>query len=195
MHRALAVNLVHTDKRCTEIGGGLVRDGLLVPPGVTRYRLRVTRWLYIAVLVVGLARLVNGANLGYPVGYLGLMLLACVVALVVVTTMLRRSFARRTVLGDRALVEQRSVVGVGGPSGADDAGHAVATGGLAAYPDTEIRSGLSAKPPRGERFGSSGGSPLFYGGFHHSGGGCSGAGASCGGGGGGGGGGCGGGGG
>lgn len=190
VHWARAVDTLRGTPATTDMGNGLVLNGLLMPPKATRQRLRVIRLLYVAMLALGVIRWINGVSQGYPIGYLTIMLVVCAIALVVMSVQLKRSMARRTVLGDRALAEQRSAVTVGGTAGADDAAALVAVGGLSAYPDPEIRSALTTKRPPSDPGG--GGSPLFLGGYHHSGScssgfaGCSsGGGSGCGGGGGG----------
>lgn len=175
-HIAHAVRATSNRSNCNRIGDGLIEAGLLVPYAETDKRLRVTRWLYVAVLALGVVRLINGIGQRYPIGYLALLLVAGGLAVGLITVRLRRDRTGRTTLGDEVLRGER-------PAGG--AAAAVALSGFAAHPDADTRAALTTKAPpeprlRGAR---SGGAAWAYGGSVNS---CSGGhgGSSCGGGGG-----------
>lgn len=181
-HVAHAVRATSLRSHCNRIGDGLIDAGLLVPYAETEKRLRVTRWLYLGVLAVGVVRLVNGVRLGYPVGYLVLLLVVGVLAVGLIGRRMRRHRPGRTALGDQVLETER-------PSGA---AATVALSGFAAHPDADTRAALTSKAPPEPRLqgANSGGSSWAFGGFVGGGGGyggsscSSGGGSSCGGGGG-----------
>ncbi|MFE0026235.1 TIGR04222 domain-containing membrane protein [Amycolatopsis sp. NPDC059021] len=173
----------------------LEQRGLLQP--VSRIKtLRLAIQLFaVAVLVLAIVRFVAGIGAGHSVGYLAFLIIVTIFIVVVTAGDRRKAGARlptaagNTVLG-RANAEHRHGAPSPGavPTGVVLAGAAaaVALGGLAMYPDEELRAALM--PPVTSGFGgggSSGGSSCSSGSS------CSG-GSSCGGGGGCGGGGCGG---
>jgi uncharacterized protein (TIGR04222 family) len=163
-----------------EVGTALSERRLLVWPQVeTRYRL-LAAVPTLAVLIVGVVRLVNGISLGRPVGFLWAALGATVVLLIVLVAS-RRQYLR-TRAGDQVLRELRRT-----PS--SDVAMAVALlGGLQHYPDARIAEALRKSADQWRRrnlAGTAGGAAAgyFIGGGSSCGG--SGGGSSCGGGGGG----------
>jgi uncharacterized protein (TIGR04222 family) len=148
----------------------LAAGGLVVAPPVARARLRLAVAPLVVLFAVGLTRLVNGVVLHRPVGWLALYLAATAVLAV---ALLWHREPMRTARGQHALRDAR-------PDRAGDTSAAmagmplavglVALGGLAAFPDDDVRTALLPRP------GGDGG-----GGFVS----CGGGGSSCGGGGGG----------
>jgi uncharacterized protein (TIGR04222 family) len=144
--------------------------------------------LQLAVLAVGVARLVNGISLGRPVEILlFLVLVAAVLTLASVVGLANTGARRPSAAGNRVLGEARAAASGPVPSGALAGGvllggavAAVALGGWAMYPDDELSAALMPSAGYSGGGGSSGGGSS-----------CS-SGSSCGGGGGCGGGGCGG---
>ncbi len=146
--------------------------------------------LQLAVLVLGVARLVNGIALGRPVGILLFLTLLAAVLAVASGAGLKAGTRRPSAAGHRVLGQARAAASGPMPAGALAGGvllggavAAVALGGWAMYPDDELSAALMPSAGSGGG-GSSGGSSC-------SGSSCS-SGSSCGGGGGCGGGGCGG---
>jgi uncharacterized protein (TIGR04222 family) len=160
----------------------LVARGLLVEPSVARARLRLAVAPLVVLLVVGLARCVNGILLDRPVGWLVLQLMLTATLVVLLG---RRREPQRTARGQQALDETRqrhrsqgSAAFAADASLAAGAGGLVALGGLMAFPDNDIRSALLPRSSSGwSGDGGAGGGAS-----------CGGGGAGCGGGGGGGGG-------
>ncbi|MEU4254255.1 TIGR04222 domain-containing membrane protein [Amycolatopsis sp. NPDC026612] len=146
--------------------------------------------LQLAVLVLGVARLVNGIALGRPVGILLFLTLLAAVLTLVAGAGLKTATRKPSAAGHRLLGQARAAASGPVPAGALAGGvllggavAAVALGGWAMYPDDELSAALMPSAGSGGG-GSSGGSSC-------SGSSCS-SGSSCGGGGGCGGGGCGG---
>ncbi|RSM83770.1 TIGR04222 domain-containing membrane protein [Amycolatopsis sp. WAC 01375] len=185
------------------LGKGLEDRGLVVADRAPRIR-QVVYFLYSAVLVLGVARLIAGISGDHPVGFLIPLLLAAGFATLVAQVVKnKRSGPRPTGEGDRILHRARSAHGrernrgipnataVGGTSGGammggavlGGAAAAVAFGGLSYYPDDELSAALIPPPVSGGFGGGSsgGGSTCSSGGSSCSGGG--GGGSSCGGGG------------
>jgi uncharacterized protein (TIGR04222 family) len=182
----------------TELEAGLAARGLVTDVRKLRRTWVLTSVAYWALFVAGVARLIAGSSAGHAVGYLLGLLVLNLVAAVVVTARASNAPEPKATAAGRAVAEEARRAGtlVTGASGA------VASGGLVAYPDKDIRVAVTrathaAAKTYGRRSGRSnwagagGGAAVgFYGGGSSCGGG--GGGAGCGGGGGGGGGGCGG---
>ncbi|WET82050.1 TIGR04222 domain-containing membrane protein [Amycolatopsis sp. QT-25] len=177
---------------------GLEDRGLVVADRAPRIR-QVVFFLYLAVLVLGVARLVAGISGDHPVGFLIALLVAAGFATLVARAVKnKRSGPRPTGEGDRILHRARSAHGRERKRGIPDAtasdgammggavlgaaATAVAFGGLSYYPDEELSAALIPPPVSGGFGGGSsgGGSSCSTGGGSS----CSG-GSSCGGGGGG----------
>ncbi|MFI6099087.1 TIGR04222 domain-containing membrane protein [Lentzea sp. NPDC051213] len=133
---------VATDTAVTSIGQRLEDMGLVVNPDMAKSALRkgsIALWVLFAI---GLARWVNGIALSANVGWLTLQLVLTAVLIFLLT---RRGKLVRTTKGDRVLdaardsgsrtTDQGVLVGAAG---------LVALGGLAVYPDLEVRSSLLA---------------------------------------------------
>jgi uncharacterized protein (TIGR04222 family) len=180
-----------------ELEAGLAARGLVTVVRKLRSSRVSASVAYWVLFVVGVARLIAGSSAGHPVGYLlGLLVLNVVAAIAVTVRAVNTPEAKATAAGRSAAEEARRAGTL--TSGATGA---VASGGLSAYPDKEIRAAVSRathaaaktsgrRPGRSSWAGTGGGAAVgFYGGGSS----CSGGGgSSCGGGGGGGGGGCGG---
>ncbi|WP_394362309.1 TIGR04222 domain-containing membrane protein [Amycolatopsis sp. SB7-3] len=168
--------------------------GLVVVDQGPRIR-RVVYFLYLAVLVFGVVRLIAGLAGDRPVGFLIPMLLAAGAATLIARALKNRQPGPRpTAEGNRVLHKARSAHGRerkrGIPNGPGYVGGAVlggaaaavAFGGLASYPDEELSAAL-IPPPVSSGFGGGssggGGSSCSSGGSS-----CSSGGSSCGGGGG-----------
>lgn len=174
--------------------------GLVVADRTPQIR-QVAFVLYLAVLVLGVARLIAGISSDRPVGFLIPLLISAAFATLIARALKnKRSGPRPTSEGSRVLHRAKSAHGrerkrgvptgqvVGGAAGGavlGGAAVAVALGGLAFYPDEELSAALIPPPVSGGfGGGSSGGgsSCSSSGGSSCS----SGGGSSCGGGGGGG---------
>ncbi|MFJ4105497.1 TIGR04222 domain-containing membrane protein [Amycolatopsis japonica] len=176
--------------------------GLVVVDQTPQIR-RIVFFLYLAVLVFGVVRLIAGLAGDRPVGFLIPLLLAAVAATLIARALKnKRSGPRPTSEGDRVLHKARSAhgrerkrgipnspeyVGAAGGILLGGAAAAVAFGGLASYPDEELSAAL-IPPPISGGFGggsSGGGSTCSTGSScsSSSGSSCSSGGSSCGGGG------------
>nr|WP_083466242.1 TIGR04222 domain-containing membrane protein [Kibdelosporangium sp. MJ126-NF4]CEL14646.1 hypothetical protein [Kibdelosporangium sp. MJ126-NF4]CTQ96725.1 hypothetical protein [Kibdelosporangium sp. MJ126-NF4] len=164
-----------------QVRDGLERRGLYVRD-VGRGALFLAASPLAVLLVIGVVRAVNGASLGYPIGYLTMLIILTGVAL---------GFALRPVR--RGPVPQARKVLRGGGHTGTSAAALVARGGMVAYPDPLI-SQLFRAPQRRTAAQSyrRAGQPAGSAGFSLGGGCSSGGGSSCSGGGSSGGGGCGG---
>jgi uncharacterized protein (TIGR04222 family) len=173
---------------------GLDRRGLLASAAAKRHVRTFGLVLQLAVLALGVARLVNGISLGRPVGIL--VFLVVVAAVLTLVAAIRRSkpgIRHPSAAGNRLLGQARAATSGPVPAGMlaggvllGGAAAAVALGGMAHYPDEELSSALMPTAgSAGGGGGSSGGSSCSSSSS------CS-SGSSCGGGGGCGGGGCGG---
>ncbi|MFC7613903.1 TIGR04222 domain-containing membrane protein [Actinokineospora soli] len=148
---SLLVDRVGRDDAVQAVRTSLVVKGLLVDGGAMRARLAAVPALVL--LVVGIARWVNGVAQGYPVGWLSLGL---VVTAVVAVLLYRAPISNRTYAGERLLKEARGAgrSGVGTEAALlGGATVAVLFGGLAAYPDPEVSTALAVARHGG--FGSS----------------------------------------
>ncbi|WP_329049476.1 TIGR04222 domain-containing membrane protein [Amycolatopsis sp. NBC_01488] len=171
---------------------GLEQRGLLVPAAAKRQARTFGLVLQLAVLVLGVARLVNGISLGRPVGILVFLVLIAAVLTFVAAVRRSKTGARQpSAAGQRLLGQARSASSGPVPAGMlaggvllGGAAAAVALGGWSMYPDEEISAALTPPMTSFGGGGSSGGSSCSSSS-------CS-SGSSCGGGGGCGGGGCGG---
>ncbi|RSN62863.1 TIGR04222 domain-containing membrane protein [Amycolatopsis sp. WAC 04182] len=179
---------------------GLEERGLVVADRSPRIR-QVVFFLYLAVLVLGVVRLIAGISGDRPVGFLIPLLIAAVFATLVARAVKnKRSGPRPTSEGGRVLHRARSAHGrerkrgipnstsMGGMAGGallGGAAAAVAFGGLAYYPDEELSAALIPPPVSGgfgggssgggsSCSGSSGGSSCSSGGSSCGGGGCGG---------------------
>ncbi|MDT7799734.1 MAG: hypothetical protein QOI78_3167 [Actinomycetota bacterium] len=144
---------------------GLDRRGLLASAAAKRQARTFGLVLQLAVLVLGVARLVNGISLGRPVGILvPLVLIAAVLTIVAAVRRTRTGARQPSAAGHRLLGQARSAASGPVPAGALAGGFllggavaAVALGGWAMYPDEELGAALT--PPAGfGGGGSSGGS-------------------------------------
>jgi uncharacterized protein (TIGR04222 family) len=170
----------HLHGTADPIASALREQGLLVPAG----RLQVIKaavWLFPALGVVGVARLLNGMAQNHPVGYLFLEL--AVTALVWAFLWQLAREPKRTRTGDRVVRGYKPNRISGTPEAAPGAQYAVAgtaaalvaTGGMEAYPDRELAGLLIPPPTSGDSGGAAGGSGGDGGGG--GGGGCGGGGA------------------
>ncbi|MCE7009721.1 TIGR04222 domain-containing membrane protein [Kibdelosporangium philippinense] len=148
--------------------------------GSNRRQALVAALPLVVLLVIGIARWINGVNLGFPVGYLtGLLILTVIVTL----------FAMREIKEGLTSGGKRALDGI---NRGVDAAAAVAKDGMQAYPDVTISRLLQEarrRPSRSRGSTYAGSSFVFFGGGAStcsSGGGssCSSGGSSCGGGGG-----------
>lgn len=182
-----------------ELEAGLTARGLLTDARKLRLTWLSAAGAYGVLVVLGVVRLIAGSSSGHPIGYLlGLLLLNAVAGVAVIVRAANAHETKATGAGLAAAEEaRRAGTPVSGAAGA------VATGGLVAHPDKDIRAAVTlaahaATKTYGRRSGwtgaGGGAAAGFYGGSSCGGGGssCGGGGAGCGGGGGGGGGGCGG---
>ncbi|WP_328458663.1 TIGR04222 domain-containing membrane protein [Amycolatopsis sp. NBC_00438] len=172
---------------------GLDQRGLLTSAAARRQARTFGLVLQLAVLALGVIRLVNGISLGRPVGVLVfLVLIAAVLTIVAAVRRTKAGMRQPSAAGNRLLGQARAAASGPVPAGALAGGvllggavAAVALGGLAMYPDEELSAALMPPPGSFGGGGSSGGSSCSSSSS------CS-SGSSCGGGGGCGGGGCGG---
>ncbi|ONI79439.1 hypothetical protein ALI144C_26895 [Actinosynnema sp. ALI-1.44] len=140
-----------------EVESVLVRRGLLVDH-VGRGTVFLAASPLVVLLVVGVVRAVNGANLGSPIGYLTLLLIVTCVAAVLAM----RPIKRGPTAAARKLLKRADTGGSG-------AAALVAHRGMAAYPDPLISKLFPVRPkasstPR-RRGGSTGdGSTVLVGG-------------------------------
>ncbi len=188
----------------TAVGDALVAQRLLIAPSVARsVQRRTVLGLYL-LLLVGVARLVNGIMRDFPVLYLAGLLVVTLAAIVVLR---RLRLPARTVHGDRVVA-----AATGGPMDHDrgspwlgpslvltGAAGVVALGGLVMFPDLLVREALmthamAQAQAQSWAYASTGGGSCGYtmwsgsesndSGSGSSGGGSDGGGSSCGGGGG-----------
>ncbi|SFW89230.1 TIGR04222 domain-containing membrane protein [Amycolatopsis australiensis] len=142
---------------------GLDQRGLLASPAAKRQARTVGLVLQLAVLVLGVVRLVNGVHLGRPVGILVFLVLVAGVLTVVAAVRRTKAESRQpSAAGHRLLGQARSAangpVPAGMPAGGvllGGAAAAVALGGWAMYPDEELSAALA---PPVTSFGGGGGS-------------------------------------
>src|SRR5205823_12150935 len=125
----------------TALVDDLVGRRLLVAPRALRQIWAVATAGYVAVIVVGFARLIVGSAKGHPVGYLLALLVLAIAAAVVTTKTYRRPFDIRPTSAGRAAVKPADPGLVHGDPGA------VALGGLARHP----AKNLGQAPPRTAR--------------------------------------------
>lgn len=145
--------------------------GLVVVDRTPRIR-RVVYFLYLGVLVLGVARLIAGIAGDHPVGFLIPLLISAVFATVISRALKnKRPGPRPTSEGARALHKAKSAhgrerkrgipnePGYAGGAVLGGAAAAVAFGGLAFYPDEELSAALIPPPipGGGPGGGSSGG--------------------------------------
>lgn len=164
-----------------EVGAALAERGLVLSPQAERLNRLLAAAPTLAVLIVGIVRLVNGISLSRPVGFLWLSLIGTVILLIALVVSRRRNVP--TASGRRVLRELRRM-----PS--PDAAMIVALRGLGQYPDARVaealrRSAALERRQRASAAGSGAAAGFFIGGGGSS---CGGGGGGCGGGGGGGGG-------
>ncbi|MGW5054499.1 TIGR04222 domain-containing membrane protein [Actinokineospora sp. NPDC004072] len=136
------VGQVARDDAVQAVRSSLVGKGLLVDGGAMRARLAAVPALVL--LVVGVARWVNGIAEGYPIGWLTVGL---VVTAVVAIALYRAPLSERTYAGERVLAQARGKSRPGAGTEAallGGATTAVLFAGLAAYPDPEIGTALAA---------------------------------------------------
>lgn len=164
---SLLISSVASDESIAAIGRRLEAMGLVVDPAAAKSALRKGTLPLWALLVIGVARWVNGIAIGAPVGWLTLQIVLTGLLLLLLT---RRSKHIRTGKGNRVLDDARSSrTRAGASNEAVYAGAAglVLFGGLMVYPDLEVRSSLLA---------ASGGTTAASGGAYSS---CSAASSSC----------------
>lgn len=120
--------------------------------------------LQLAVLALGIARLVNGVSLGRPVGILLFLTLLATVLALASAAGLKTAARRPSAAGHRVLGQARAAASGPMPAGALAGGvllggavAAVALGGWAMYPDDELSAALMPSAGSGGG-GSSGGS-------------------------------------
>ncbi|EHK85285.1 TIGR04222 domain-containing membrane protein [Saccharomonospora azurea] len=122
----------------TRIGESLVRRGLLVSPSRAAQARSVAVLVLGVVFLVGVVRWINGLVDDFPVGYLTVLLLLTLVALVVFAAQTSES---RTVTGDQVVAEsetKRTTMEWLGQ---------VAVTGVSAYPDPTVAAALAAATP------------------------------------------------
>ncbi|MDI5981360.1 TIGR04222 domain-containing membrane protein [Amycolatopsis magusensis] len=150
----------------------LARAGLIRPVrGRARLR-RLVHLLYLAVLAVGVARLVNGISLDRPVGVLIFLVILAAVATLIATAVARSTpRGRPTAQGSVQLASarnwqsrQQAATAGGAPPRSSSAlpmlagaAGAVAIGGMMMYPDEEMRTALAAPSSGGASGGDGGG--------------------------------------
>ena len=120
----------------TEIGDSLVRRGLLVAPGRAVLARRLGPVVLYVLLAVGVVRWINGVANDLPVGYLTLLLVVTLFAIILLSI---RSIAppkARTVHGDRVVTGLVR-------NGTNDPLEKVAVRGLSVYPDKEVAQALA----------------------------------------------------
>ena len=141
----LMIPAVSGDGAVTAIGRRLEEMGLVVHPDIAKSALRKGSIALWVLLVIGVARWVNGLAIGAPVGWLVLQL---VITGALIWLLTRRGKHVRTGKGNRVLDEARttSTARAATPDEALYAGAAglVLFGGLAVYPDLAVRSSLLA---------------------------------------------------
>jgi uncharacterized protein (TIGR04222 family) len=121
----------------TEIGESLVRRGLLVRPARAVRTRRLAPILLYLLLVIGVARWINGMVNDLPSGYLVFLLAPTLVASLYLSSRVTSALKARTVHGDRVVDEVKA-------SGqAADPLERVAVNGLRAYPDEEFSRALA----------------------------------------------------
>lgn len=146
------------------LAADLAARGLVVPVRAVALRRRTVAALYAVVGVLGAARLVNGVQLDRPVGYVELMLVVDLVAVLVAVRVAARGRPNLTTPAGQRLVRaagaQRVTDSVVGHAGMVLGGAAagVALYGLLTYPDEEIVSALAYVPPSSGGWSSSGSS-------------------------------------
>ena len=144
---------------------GLEQRGLLVPAAALKQARTIGFALQLAVLAVGVVRLVNGVSLHRPVGILVfLVLVAAVLTLLAWLGRTKTGTRQPTAAGHRLLGQARAASSGPMPGGMlaggmllGGAAAAVALGGLAMYPDEELSAALLPPQTFGGG-GSSGGS-------------------------------------
>ncbi|WP_328458661.1 TIGR04222 domain-containing membrane protein [Amycolatopsis sp. NBC_00438] len=179
---------VSQHRSVTLLAAGLVGRGLLADTRKLRLTWTTTSIAYWVLIALGIARLVAGASTGHAVGYLLGLLVLNVVAVVAVTVRAANAPEAKATVAGRTAVEEARRAGtlLSGATGA------VASGGLAAHPDQDVRAAVTQaahaaaktydRRAARSRWTSAGGGAAvgYYGGSS-----CGGGGSSCGGGGGG----------
>jgi uncharacterized protein (TIGR04222 family) len=160
----LMIPAVTNDGVVTAIGRRLEDMGLVVNPAVAKSALRKGSVVLWVLLVIGVARWVNGLANGAPVGWLTLQLVITGALIFVLT---RRGKHVRTSKGNNVLDAARTS-GTHRAATSDEALYAGAAGlvlfgGLAVYPDLAVRSSLlaasgNASVSHSSSYGSDGGS-------------------------------------
>ncbi|GAB3438988.1 TIGR04222 domain-containing membrane protein [Actinophytocola sediminis] len=125
------IRSVRATKHLDQVSAALAAFQLVLTPKAAARANRLARlWLFL-LLFVGVARFVNGIIELQPVGFLMIQLVVTVMVLIVLSN---RRIRPRTVHGDRALDQARA--------GITDGVELVALGGLAAFPDDDVRGAL-----------------------------------------------------
>ncbi|GAB1511183.1 TIGR04222 domain-containing membrane protein [Actinophytocola sp. KF-1] len=124
------------DPALTRIGDELVRRGLLVAPARAVQARRLGPVLLYVLLAVGVVRWLNGVANDLPVGYLTVLLVATLVAVVLLSIRAIAPAKARTVHGDRVVTGLVR-------DGSNDPLEKVAVRGLSAYPDKEVAEALA----------------------------------------------------
>jgi uncharacterized protein (TIGR04222 family) len=158
-------NWVRSSDAMKALIADLEARGLVVPSDKDQLIRRTVFAVYLAVFALGAARWANGISVNRPVGLLTALLLVSLVAVWIAWRATRRQHHAPTAAGARLLAQARSERLRAGQSGAGSqdswglplvgAAGAVALGGLAMYPDEELRAALM--PPGKVNGGSSGG--------------------------------------
>ncbi|SDM68241.1 TIGR04222 domain-containing protein [Lentzea albidocapillata subsp. violacea] len=182
----LMIPAVAEDGVVTAIGQRLEAMGLVVNPAVAKSALRKGSIALWVLIVIGLARWVNGIAIGANIGWLTVQLV--LTGLLILTLRLtRRGGHIRTRKGDRVLDDARrtSTRAAGSVDEVVYAGAAGAVlfGGLVVYPDLAVRTSLLASSGSGS-YSSSGSACSAGSSSCSSGSSCGGGGGGCGGGGG-----------
>ncbi|MGX7826748.1 TIGR04222 domain-containing membrane protein [Actinokineospora sp. 24-640] len=179
---SLLIDRVSRDDAVKAVRTSLTVKGLLVDGGDIRARLAAVPALVL--LVVGVARWLNGISLGHPVGWLtvGLIVTAVMAVVLYRAPLSERSYAGERVLSEARKMRAQSVALATQTTLLGGATTTVLFAGLAAYPDPDISAALATRASTSS--GGGGGSGYACSGSSSSCGGSSG-GSSCGGGGGG----------
>lgn len=128
---------------CGELGDTLERGGFIVPARHMRVRRATVLGLYVAVLGVGLVRLIAGIDAGHGDSLLALLLVPAAVAVALSATLLVRARPRRTLRGGRELAAAKESLMPREPFMQIPTTTAVLFGGLAAHPEGSVRTALS----------------------------------------------------
>ncbi|WP_434447924.1 TIGR04222 domain-containing membrane protein [Lentzea sp. E54] len=143
----LMIPAIAKDEVVTWIGRRLVTMGLLVDPDAAKSAVRKGSIALWVLLAIGIARWVNGIEIGADIGWLTLSLV--LTGLLLLLLMRRGKNVTRTPRGNRVLAEARGTKARTDEAVYAGAAGAVLFGGLAVYPDLAVRSSLLASSSSG----------------------------------------------